>query len=293
VILGQEQLLLRGSRRPGFFGYALLTPMLLWLAFFVLAPAIVMLVYSFCQRDEFGDLVFEFTTENYRRVFSPLYLRILLRSIALAGLTATLCLLIGYPCAFFIARCHPAWRSRLLLLVMLPFWTSFLIRIYAWITIFKQEGLLNAALESLHIVPNLIAPTRMMYTPSAVVVGMVYTFLPFMILPVYGSVEQLRTSLVEAAMDLGAGPVRTFLKVVLPLTAPGISAGMLLVFVPSIGMFAITDLLGGAKVPMVGNVIQNQFGQARDVPFGAALGTTLLAFFMLVFLLLTRRPRTT
>ncbi len=223
----------------------------------------------------------------------PLYVIILWRSVELAGITALLCLLLGYPAAYFIARSDERWRNRLILLVMLPFWTSFLIRTYAWISIFKQQGLLNAFLESVGIVPRLMSPTSLMYTPTAVVVGMVYTFLPFMILPLYGSIEQLDGSLLQAAMNLGARPARTFVEIILPLTMPGIAAGFLLVFVPAIGMFAVTDLLGGAKVPMIGNVIQNQFGQARNAPFGAALGISLLALFIAVFALLSLRPRET
>jgi len=181
------------------------------------------------------------------------------------------------------------WRGRLLLVVTIPFWISFLIRTYAWITILKQEGLLNGLLEYLRLVPGLMRATSLMYTPTAVLIGMVYTYLPFMILPIYASVEKLDEALVEAAMDLGARPARVFRKVIFPLTSPGIFAGLLLVFVPAIGMFAVTDLLGGARVPMVGNVIQNQFGQARDLPFGAALGVVLMGMFVIAFMLVQWR----
>jgi spermidine/putrescine transport system permease protein len=289
LIFGQDQLLEGRAARPTASAMLLLSPMALWLLAFVVAPTAVMLVYSFAQRDELGEVVYSFTLENYHRMLRPLYLSILWRSILLAGITALLCLLLGYPAAYFIARSSERWRGRLILLVMLPFWTSFLIRTYAWISIFKEEGLLNAFLRAVDVVPRFMAPTSLMYTPTAVVVGMVYTFLPFMILPLYGSIEQLDGSLIQAAMNLGARPARVFVEVVLPLTMPGISAGFLLVFVPAIGMFAVTDLLGGAKVPMIGNVIQNQFGQARNAPFGAALGISLLALFIVIFLLLSRR----
>ena len=159
---------------------------------------------------------------------------------------------------------------------MVPFWTSFLIRTYAWITILKQEGLLNGLLQAFAVTA---APVDLLYTPFAVIVGLVYAYLPFMILPIYGSVEKLDGAVIEAAHDLGAGPLRVFSTVIIPLTLPGIAAGTLLVFVPAIGMFAITDLLGGARVPLIGNVIQNQFLQARDWPFGAALGMVFLALF--------------
>jgi spermidine/putrescine transport system permease protein len=168
---------------------------------------------------------------------------------------------------------------------MVPFWTSFLIRTYAWITLLKQEGLLNAFLKA---VPHGLGPWDLLYTPAAVLIGLVYAYLPFMILPIYGSVEKLDGSLIEAAHDLGAGPLRVFSSVILPLTLPGIAAGTLLVFVPAIAMFAITDLMGGAKVPLIGNVIQNQFLQARDWPFGAALGVVFMALFAAAYWALLR-----
>ena len=181
-------------------------------------------------------------------------------------------LLIGFPVGWWIGRAPARSRARWLLLLMIPFWTSFLVRTYAWIMILKQEGLLNAVLRA--IVPD-AAPLDLLYTPTAVMIGLVYAYLPFMILPIYGSAEKLEGSLIEAAHDLGAGPLRVFTAVIIPLTLPGIAAGALLVFVPSIAMFAITDLLGGARVPLLGNVIQNQFLQARDWPFGSALGNRI------------------
>jgi spermidine/putrescine transport system permease protein len=260
--------------------------MVLWLLAFVVAPAAILLVYSFCERDEIGGVIFTFTTDNFQRVFEPVYLRIFLRSIGYAALTTLICVVVGYPVAYFIARAEPRRRHRLLLLVMVPFWTSFLIRTYAWITILKQEGLLNGLLLSFKVIPE---PLSLLYTPTAVVIGLVYAYLPFMILPIYGSAEKLDNSLVEAAHDLGAGPVRAFSSVIIPLTMPGIAAGTLLVFVPAIGMFAITDLMGGAKVPMIGNVIQNQFLQARDWPFGAALGVVFMLMFIITYAVLQRR----
>jgi spermidine/putrescine transport system permease protein len=276
----------RDRRRPGWKAWALLAPMILWLLAFVVVPTAILLVYSFCERDEVGGVIFRFNWDNYRRVFDPVYLRIFWRSIGYAGLTTAICVVLGYPVAYFIARAPEARRNRLLLLVMVPFWTSFLIRTYAWITILKQEGLLNGLLQALHLVS---APLPFLYTPTAVVIGLVYAYLPFMILPIYGSAEKLDNSLVEAAHDLGAGPLRAFSAVIVPLTMPGIAAGTLLVFVPAIGMFAITDLMGGAKVPMIGNVIQNQFLQARDWPFGAALGVVFMLMFAVTYGLLQRR----
>ncbi len=267
-------------RTPRWRAWLLLAPMVAWLVAFVVVPTAILFVYSFCERDELGRVVFSFTLENYQRVFDPVYLRIFARSVGYAALTTAICIVVGYPVAYCIGRATEAWRQRLLLLVMVPFWTSFLIRTYAWITILKQEGLLNGALQAFSLTAT---PLDLLYTPFAVIVGLVYAYLPFMILPIYGSVEKIDSALIEAAHDLGAGPLRVFSSVIIPLTLPGIAAGTLLVFVPAIGMFAITDLLGGARVPLIGNVIQNQFMQARDWPFGAALGMVFMALFAVTY----------
>jgi spermidine/putrescine transport system permease protein len=217
------------------------------------------------------------------------YLQIVVRSILYAALTTMLCLAMGYPVAYLIGRSSERWRNLLLMAVMIPFWTSFLIRTYAWVTILKSEGLLNSLLVQLRLIAE---PLEMLYTPGAVVLGLVYTFLPFMILPIYSSVEKLDGALIEAALDLGAGPLRAFSRVIVPLTSPGIAAGILLVFVPSLGIYAVNDILGGGRVDMIGNIIENQFkGNARNWPFGAALGTTLLVSFALIYWLVNRRQR--
>jgi len=272
-------------RTPRWRAWLLLVPMVAWLVLFVVLPSAILLVYSFCERDEVGRVLFSFTLDNYRRVFDAVYLRIFARSVGYAGLTTVICIVVGYPVAYCIGRAREEWRQRLLLLVMVPFWTSFLIRTYAWITILKQEGLLNGFLRL--FTPGAV-PLDLLYTPSAVVIGLVYAYLPFMILPIYGSVEKLDGALIEAAHDLGAGPLRVFSSVIIPLTLPGIAAGTLLVFVPAVGMFAITDLMGGARVPLIGNVIQNQFMQARDWPFGAALGAVFMALFAVTYWIMLR-----
>ncbi|MCE2861136.1 MAG: Spermidine/putrescine transport system permease protein PotB [Verrucomicrobiota bacterium] len=274
-----------GVPTPGWRAWVLLAPLLAWVGIFVVAPAALLLVYSFCDRDELGRVVFDFSTASYARVLDPIYVGIFARSLGYAAATTVLCLVIGFPVAWWIARTPAPARGRWLLLVMVPFWTSFLVRTYAWIMILKQEGLLNAVLRSL--APG-TPPLELLYTPTAVMIGLVYAYLPFMILPIYGSAEKLDGSLLEAAHDLGAGPLRVFSSVIIPLTLPGIAAGALLVFVPSIAMFAITDLMGGAKVPLLGNVIQNQFLQARDWPFGAALGVVFMALFALSYWILVR-----
>jgi spermidine/putrescine transport system permease protein len=262
--------------------------MLIWLVAFVVIPMGILVVFSFCTRDDLGRIVYSFTWGNYARVLDPIYLKILGRSIGYAALTTVLCVVIGYPAAWFIARQRENVRHRLLLLVMVPFWTSFLIRTYAWIAILKSEGLLNALLQWVQVIA---VPLDILYTPAAVVIGLVYAYLPFMMLPVYGSAEKVEPALVEAAHDLGAGPLRVFSEVIIPLTWPGIAAGILLVFVPAIGMFAITDLMGGAQVPMIGSVIQNQFFRARNWPFGAALGVVFTLLFVIAYLALQWRGR--
>ena len=264
----------------------MLAPLMLWLFAFVVLPLAILAVYSFCQRDELGRVVLAFSWDNYARVFDPIYVRIFVRSIGYAALTTAVCVVVGFPAAWFIARTPERARQRLLVLVMIPFWTSFLIRTYAWITILKSDGLLAGFLQYVNVIS---APLELLYTPIAVVIGLVYSFLPFMMLPIYASAEKVDGALIEAAHDLGCGPLRTFWEVILPLTKPGIYAGVLLVFVPAIGMFAITDLMGGARVPLIGNVIQNQFFQARDWPFGAALGVVFLLLFVVTYGVLQRR----
>ncbi len=272
---------------PGSTRWLLLAPLAVWLIAFVVAPALILVVYSFSERDELGRVVFTFTLENYARALDPVYLAVFGRSVGYAAVTTTICAVLAYPVAWTLAQARPPWRERLLVLVMIPFWTSFLIRTYAWITILKSEGLLNGLLLYTH---TIAAPLELLYTPGAVVLGLVYAYLPFMILPIYGSAEKLDPALIEAAHDLGCGPWQSFACVVLPLTRPGLAAGVMMVFVPAIGMFAISDLMGGARVPLIGNVIQDQFvGQARDKPFGAALAVIFMLIFITAYWLWQRR----
>jgi spermidine/putrescine transport system permease protein len=278
------------QRAPGGIGTLLLLPLVAWALAFVVAPAAIMLAYSFLERGTLGGVVWGAPTlENYAGVGDPVYLRIVLRSIGYAGLTTAICLAAGYPVAYVIGRADTRYRNLLLMLVMIPFWTSFLIRTYAWVTILKSQGFLNGSLLALGLVDE---PLELLYTPGAVIVGLVYTFLPFMILPIFTSVEKLDGALIEAALDLGAGPVRAFSRVIVPLTSPGISAGVLLVFVPALGIYAVNDILGGGRVDMIGNIIENQIkGNARNWPFGAALGTALLFSFALAYYFVNRRQR--
>jgi len=278
------------QRAPGRAGTLLLLPLVAWATLFVVAPAAIMLVYSFLERGTLGGVEWSTATlENYAGVGNPVYLRIVLRSILYAGITTLLCLAAGYPVAYLIGRANLRYRNLLLMAVMIPFWTSFLIRTYAWVTILKSQGFLNSSLLAFGFIQQ---PLEMLYTPGAVIVGLVYTFLPFMILPIFTSVEKLDGALIEAALDLGAGPVRAFSRVIVPLTSPGISAGVLLVFVPALGIYAVNDILGGGRVDMIGNIIENQIkGNARNWPFGAALGTALLFSFAVVYYFVNRRQR--
>jgi len=274
-------------RKPGVLAWLVFAPLLAWLVLFVIAPAIVLLVLSFGKQSGMGTIQFTFSVDHYVRAFNWVWFKIFLTSIWYALLTTIICMLAGYPVAYFIGRCPEKIRTILLTFVMIPFWTSFLIRTYAWITILSKEGLINSFLVAARIVPE---PVTFLYTPFASVLGLVYNYLPFMILPIYTSVERLDNAMIEAAYDLGAGPVRAFSQVIIPLTRPGIIAGALLVFVPSIAMFAITNLMGGGSTPTIGDAIYDQFMAARNQPFGAALGVLLMGTF-LVCLWLTQKHR--
>jgi len=274
-------------RKPGLLAWLVFAPLAIWLLLFVILPTGMLVALSFAEQRGLGTIHFTWTLDNYVRAFQWTWLKVLSVSVWYAFLTTIICMVLGYPVAYYIGRSGPRTREILLALVMIPFWTSFLIRTYAWITILSKEGLLNTVLMSMNIVSE---PLTLMYTPFASVLGLVYNFLPFMILPIYSSVERLDGAMIEAAHDLGAGPVRAFSQVIIPLTSPGIAAGALLVFIPSIAMFAITNLMGGGSQPTIGQVIYNQFTAGRNQPFGAALGTLLLMIFILA-LYLTKRYR--
>lgn len=252
----------------------LLFPATAWLLIFFIVPLLIVLLYSFLERGTYGGVTWTFTLSNYQRLANEIYLGVLWRSLWLAFITTVACLLIGYPLAFFIATRSPRWRNALVLLVIIPFWTNFLVRTYAWIVLLRQQGVVNVALQSLQLVDE---PLNLLFTPFAVIVGLIYGYLPFMVLPLYATMERFNFSLVEAAHDLGANDLRTFIRVVLPLTMRGIVTGSLLVFIPAVGAFVTPDILGGAKTLMIGNLIQNQFLKARNWPFGSALSILLMA----------------
>jgi spermidine/putrescine transport system permease protein len=256
----------------------LLVPGLAWLVLFFFVPVLMVLVISFTMRGTYGGIEWTFTLANYAGVFDPLYLKIFLRSLALALAATVLCLVMGFPLAYYIARSPVRWQRIWLLLIMIPFWTNFLVRTYAWMFMLRAEGLLNTGLMSLGLIAS---PIEILYSDTAVVIGLVYGYLPFMVLPLYAAVERVPASVVEAAWDLYAPAWAVFRRVLLPLTKPGVIAGCLLVFIPSLGAFITPDLLGGARTMMIGNLIQHEYLVMRDWPFGSAISFVLMAIVLL------------
>jgi spermidine/putrescine transport system permease protein len=260
----------------------LLGPGLGWLTIFLVIPLTLVFVYTFFERGTFGGIDYTFTLENYRRAIEPLFLNIFLDSFRIAIITTSLALLISYPAAYFIATAPLKWRTPLLALVVLPFWTSYLIRTYAWIVLLNREGLINRVLFSLGLIDEALP---LLYNEFAIILGLLSGYLPFMILPLYASIERLNPELLEASANLGAPPLKTFFTITLPLTLPGIIAGVIFVFVPSMGNFFVPELLGGGRKIMVGNMIRDQFLKARDWPFGATLAFGLIALIVVLLII--------
>jgi spermidine/putrescine transport system permease protein len=253
-----------------------LAPASVWMALFFVAPLVIIAAYSLLTRGDYGGVERPWTFENYGRVVDPLYGVILLRSVAMAGVATALCVVLGFPLALFISRSESR-KNLYLQMVTLPFWTSFLVRTYAWLFLLRDSGLINTVLIRLGIISH---PIALLYNDGAVLLGLVYAYLPFMVLPLYATLEKQDPALLEAAADLGARPVRALFRVTLPLSIPGIIAGAVLVFIPCLGAYLTPDLLGGGKTVMAGNLIQNQFTTARDWPFGAAVSLVLMAVSM-------------
>ncbi|MBU8879281.1 ABC transporter permease [Bacillus sp. FJAT-29790] len=231
------------------------------------------------SRGTYGGIEYTFTLENYTRFFEPLYLRIIFVSLVMAIATTLICIVFGYPFAYIIAKTQVKHRTLLLLLVIVPFWTNSLIRTYAWIVLLRTEGVINTLLQKVGLISE---PLTLLYNSGATLVGFVYTLFPFAVLPLYASIEKLDKTFLEASNDLGASPWQTFLKVTLPLTFPGVVAASLLVFIPTLGLFFISDLMGGAKTMIIGNLIKNQFLTARDWPFGSAASIILMILTLLM-----------
>ncbi|MFC4114676.1 ABC transporter permease [Nonomuraea zeae] len=265
------------GRRLGAFVF--LSPGLTYLVVLMLVPLALVLSYTVFQRGRFGGIVYEFTTSNFARLFDPLYLGVVGNSLKIAALTTLIALLIGYPTAYLIAQLPRKWKTVALVAIVLPFWTNFIIRVYAWIILLSGPGLINSGLKALGL-----GPFELLYNEGAIVTGLLYSYLPLMVLPLYATIEKLDPQLREASANLGASAFTTFRKVTLPLTVSGVLTGCLFVFVPSFGNFVIPELLGGSKSLMVGNLIRNQFLAARDWPFGSTLTLALVAVLIVLLI---------
>lgn len=268
--------------------YLLVVPSIFLITFYVI-PLCMMIVFSWLTAGTYGGVIWEFQIENFSKVlglkdfaldgFNPVYLEVLWRSIKLAIITVLMCIVICYPLAFYISKRSPVTKNILVFLVVLPFFISQIVRLFAWILLLRSTGIVNQLLQFFGLISQ---PLSFLYTDGAVIIGMVYIFLPFMFLPLYASVENLDHNLIAAAQDLGAGPVSTFLRVTFPLTVPGIFGGSVIVFIPSVGNFIAPEVLGGAKVLMVGNLIEQQFLISRNWPLGAALGMMVIVSSILI-----------
>jgi spermidine/putrescine transport system permease protein len=254
-------------------------PVAVLLLCLVVAPLILVAVMSFCSTDEFYNVVYKFTAINYTKLFSVDYLRIYGQSLLIAFVTTVICVLVGYPFAYLIARNKTKWKKLLYMLVIIPFWTNSLIRIYGWRAFLGSSGWLNKFLMLLHIVNE---PVDFLYKTGTTVLGMVYCFIPFMVLPLYTAIEKLDGSLLEASSDLGAKPLRTLFEVIIPLTASGIFSGCIMVFIPCLGYFFVSNILGGGNTDMIGNLIERQFKSANNWPLGAALSIILILVTLLL-----------
>ena len=262
-----------------------LLPARLWVTVLLVAPLAIVLAYSLLTRGVYGGVEKPWTLEGYQRLIDPIYLTILLRSFAMALAATALCLVFAFPAALFISRATKR-KNLYLQLVMLPFWTSFLVRTYAWLFLLRDTGLINTVLQKLGLIHD---PLQLLYNDGAVLLGLVYGYLPFMVLPIYATLERLDPALTEAAADLGARPLATLFRVIVPLSQPGIVAGSVLVFIPCLGAYLTPDLLGGGRTVLVGNLVQNQFTNARDWPFGSAVSILLMVLVTLLVWGLLRR----
>lgn len=251
-------------------------PYILWMILFIVLPIFLIVIYSFSGTKQIDFQNFQFSFDNYTRFFEPLYLKILGKSLWLSAISTILCLIIGYPVAYFISQASERRRNLLILLFIIPMWMNFLLRTYAWLTLLGNNGLINKFVKFLGF-----APLDLMYNDKSILLGMVYNFLPFMVLPIYTILEKMDHSLIEAAKDLGAGKMTVFRRVIFPLSLPGVTTGVTMVFIPAISTFVISSLLGGNKYYLIGNLIEQQFRFTGNWPFGSALSVVLMAFLVL------------
>lgn len=262
---------MKKKKTPGLFLTVL--PLYVFTICFVAGPLLYMIALSFATPGAGSSTIWKFTLDNYRKIGEPVYLQSFIQSFQLAITSTVLIVLLGYPFGYFMAELSEKGKKRMMLLIMIPFWTSSLIRMYGWILILQAKGVLNTLLLKLGLIEE---PLKILYSYPAVVIGMIYALLPFMILSVYSSVEKMDWSLVEAARDLGAGPAKAFFTITLKLTLPGLLTGVILTFIPSMGLFFIADILGGNKIVLVGSVIQDQLTRGSNWPFAAALAVVLM-----------------
>lgn len=283
------------SARKRLMLYGLLTPTTIFLGVFFLVPLVIMVIYSWLEPGLYGGVVWNFYDLNYGRIlgwadskyekFDPVYLIIFLKSVRLALTTVVLSLVICYPAAFWISRMSDAKKNLFLFLITLPFFVSLIVRLFAWVLILRPTGFLNQFLMSTGLISE---PLDLIFSDTAVIIGMTYVFIPFMFLPLYASIEKLDISLTEASADLGATRIQTFWRVIFPLTIPGIIGGSIIVFIPALGNFIVPSVLGGAKVLMIGNLIEQQFLSARNWPFGSALGMMVMASVLILLIYYVR-----
>ncbi|MCI9547072.1 MAG: ABC transporter permease [Lachnospiraceae bacterium] len=262
-----------------------LAPLYVFTLLFVVGPLLYMVAISFASNKEGYGVIWRFTAENYKKIFDPVYLETFRQSLKLAFTSALSIMLLGYPFGYFMARLNSRWKNRLMLLLLIPFWVNSLIRLYGWIIILQTKGALNGVLLNLGLIEE---PLKMLYSYPAVLLGMIYTLLPFMILSVYSSAEKMDWSLVEAARDLGANEIQAFCSVTFKMTLPGLLSGMILTFIPSMGLFFIADILGGNKIVLVGSLIQDQMTRGSNWPFAAALAVALTILTTLIIYLYRR-----
>ena len=275
----------RDMRRKTIPALAQAGPVSIWMILFVTLPMLFIIYISFMSRGVFGDVVYQFSLESYQTLLDATYFKVILKSLKAALLTTVLCLGLGYPFAYYIARKPPEVASRLIMLIMIPFWTNSLMRLNAWMLLFQANGPVNHALMALRLTAE---PIKFIYTDWLVMLGLITNMLPCAVLPMYSSLEKLQKSMLEASADLGAKPSVTFLRVTLPLTFPGIFSAIILTFIPALGIYTVTDMLGGGKVLYIGNIIKNQFGAIRNWPLGAALSVLLLAITALLIFVYMR-----
>ena len=264
---------------------AMAGPVSVWMILFVTIPLMYIIFISFMSRGVFGDVVYNPTVESYQTILDPTYFKVIIKSLQAAGITTLLCILIGYPFAYIIARKPKDTAAKMITLLMIPFWTNSLMRLNAWLLLFQTSGPVNNFLTKFGFVDS---PIGFIYTDELVMIGLITNMLPFAVLPLYSTIEKLEKSLLEASADLGAEAKTKFIKVTLPITFPGIFSAIILVFIPSLGIYTVTDMLGGGKVMYIGNIIKNQFGAIRNWPLGAALSVLLIVVTMLLIFIYTR-----